>query len=207
MSAELNFEAMPFAGYDGSRARNAERGGFDLDEELGRRAPSRSRSQGFAARQPRVPSMRSAAPAASRPGKPKMPPFPPPRIPRRRPWGAIEGPYGVAPAPFPAEPAPTPTPSEYIRWVQSALNDVLGLQLPVHGGADAATRSAIRRFQSSYGLPVDGVVGPDTERALLAARSGRAAPGSATTSGPAEPAPASPAGELGFEWENFEGEW
>jgi hypothetical protein len=57
-----------------------------------------------------------------------------------------------------------------MRWVQSALNDVLGLQLPTHGIADPATRGAIRSFQQQKGLPVDGVVGPDTEHALAAAR-------------------------------------
>ena len=57
-----------------------------------------------------------------------------------------------------------------MRWVQGALNDVLGLRLPTHGIADPATRSAIRSFQQQKGLPADGVVGPDTERALAAAR-------------------------------------
>lgn len=68
-----------------------------------------------------------------------------------------------------------------MRWVQSALNDVLGLRLPVHGIADAATRSAIRSFQQREGLPVDGVLGPETERALIAARRGTAFPGGATS--------------------------
>ena len=59
--------------------------------------------------------------------------------------------------------------------MQSALNDVLGLQLPLNGIGDAATRSAIRSFQQREGLPVYGVVGPDTERALIAARGWRIA--------------------------------
>jgi Putative peptidoglycan binding domain len=174
MSGELNFEAMPFEAYDGFRAPTSEQSGFELEAELGRGGRSRSRQLGSAPRAQRVASKRPATPPVSRPGKPNIPPFPQPRFPpypRRWPWGAVDGAYGVAPEPYPAEPAPTP--SEYIRWVQSALNDVLGLQLPVHGIADSATRSAINNFQQSQGLPVDGVVGPDTERALLAARSGR----------------------------------
>ena len=63
-----------------------------------------------------------------------------------------------------------------MRWVQSALNDVLGLRLPVDGIMDAATRSAVRSFQQREGLPVDGIVGPDTREALLRARSGKTAP-------------------------------
>ena len=37
--------------------------------------------------------------------------------------------------------------TEYIRRVQSMLNDVLGLRLPVTGIMDAASRSALRSFQ------------------------------------------------------------
>jgi peptidoglycan hydrolase-like protein with peptidoglycan-binding domain len=92
--------------------------------------------------------------------------------------------------------------------VQNALNDVLGLQLPVHGIADSATRSAIRSFQQREGLPIDGVVGPDTERALLAARSGKPPQEGGPSPGtPIEPTPTAPATELNFEWENFAGEF
>src|SRR5262249_56555007 len=89
-------------------------------------------------------------------------------------WGAWRGGSGGGPAPTPA--GPLPAGSEYMRWVQRALNDVLGLRLPVNGVADAATRSAIRSFQQREGLPADGTVGPDTERALIAARGGTSAP-------------------------------
>jgi hypothetical protein len=103
-----------------------------------------------------------------------------------------------------------------MRWVQSALNDVLGLRLPLHGIADSATRSAIRSFQRREGLRVDSLVGPDTERALIAARGGAATPAgpsmpapfeqvnvphAAGATGLSEPPPTSPAAE--FEWDGF----
>ena len=58
--------------------------------------------------------------------------------------------------------------SDYIRWVQEALNQVLGMRLVVDGRKGPATRSAIRSFQQQRGLTVDGVVGPRTEQALVA---------------------------------------
>ena len=36
---------------------------------------------------------------------------------------------------------------DYIRWVQSSLNRVIGLRLAVDGIVGPATRSAIRSFQ------------------------------------------------------------
>jgi peptidoglycan hydrolase-like protein with peptidoglycan-binding domain len=59
--------------------------------------------------------------------------------------------------------------SEYAKWVQSSLNKILGLKLAVDGIIGTQTRSAIRRFQSQKGLVVDGIVGPITEAALIAA--------------------------------------
>lgn len=57
---------------------------------------------------------------------------------------------------------------DYIRWVQSSLNKMLGLRLAVDGIIGTMTRSAIRSFQQrQYGLQVDGVVGPMTERVLI----------------------------------------
>jgi peptidoglycan hydrolase-like protein with peptidoglycan-binding domain len=52
--------------------------------------------------------------------------------------------------------------ADYIRWVQSALNQVLGLNLAVDERMGPQTRSAIRTFQQRQGLVVDGVVGPRT---------------------------------------------
>ena len=60
--------------------------------------------------------------------------------------------------------------SEYVRWVQSALNDILNLRLPVNGIMSRETRSAVRSFQEKKRLPADGIVSPDTERALIEAR-------------------------------------
>ena len=57
----------------------------------------------------------------------------------------------------------------YVTWVQRSLNRVLGTALDVDGVAGEQTRAAIRRFQESRGLEADGLVGPATERALLAA--------------------------------------
>ena len=222
MSTELNFEAMPFEAYDGFRTLASEQSGFELEEEFGRRSgrggSSQRLSRGIAKQSQKRPSISSS-------GGPKKPPdspaaFPPvrPRWPRRAvfgPYGVVPEPYGAAPAPYPAEPLPAS--SEYIRWVQSALNDVLGLRLPANGIADPATRSAIRSFQQQNGLPVDGVVGPDTERALLAARSGQSSRGGEPSpAGPDMPEPSGtqttpaergastpPAAEFEFEWENF----
>lgn len=58
--------------------------------------------------------------------------------------------------------------TEYVRWVQSALNQVRALRLPLSGAMDASTRSALRSFQRAEGLPPDGIAGPDSEQALRA---------------------------------------
>lgn len=58
--------------------------------------------------------------------------------------------------------------SEHIRWVQETLNRALGLRLMVDGIMNKETRSAVRMFQERKGLPVTGLVGPDTEEALRA---------------------------------------
>ncbi|HZB43732.1 MAG TPA: peptidoglycan-binding domain-containing protein [Pyrinomonadaceae bacterium] len=60
----------------------------------------------------------------------------------------------------------------YVRWVQSSLNRIMGLRLAVDGQSGAQTRSAVRSFQQSRGLQADGDVGPQTERALVAAGAG-----------------------------------
>lgn len=62
--------------------------------------------------------------------------------------------------------------NEQIRWVQSTLNRILGLNLTVDGMMDVETRSAVRSFQQRQSLPVTGIAGPDTQQALLAATRG-----------------------------------
>lgn len=64
--------------------------------------------------------------------------------------------------------APAQDPSEHVRWVQETLNRALGLRLIVDGIMNRETRSAVRMFQERKGLPVTGLVGPDTEEALRA---------------------------------------
>lgn len=59
---------------------------------------------------------------------------------------------------------------EYVRWVQSALNDALDRNLPVDGVMTRTVRAALRAFQRRESLPADGIVGPDTEKALIGAR-------------------------------------
>ncbi|SDW16223.1 peptidoglycan-binding domain-containing protein [Nitrosomonas communis] len=58
----------------------------------------------------------------------------------------------------------------FVRWVQSSLNQVLGLRLPVTGIMNAAMRSALRRFQQQRGLRVNGIAGSETRRALVEAK-------------------------------------
>ena len=149
------------------------------------------------------------------------------------PADAAPAPAGGSPTPPSAEPSaasaePSAEGSEHVRWVQSSLNQILGLRLPVDGIMDAATRSAVRSFQQREGLPVDGIVGPDTERALIAARSGKSPQASAPAPAepgmmkpsepgstppppgmmePSEPAPTSPAAEFDFEWESVDDEF
>ena len=58
---------------------------------------------------------------------------------------------------------------EYIKWIQSSLNKILGFRLKVDGFIGPKTRSAIRSFQLRNNLKADGIVGPKTEAALLRA--------------------------------------
>jgi peptidoglycan hydrolase-like protein with peptidoglycan-binding domain len=57
--------------------------------------------------------------------------------------------------------------SQYTRWIQTSLNQILGISLVVDGIMGPQTRNAIRRFQKLAGLEVDGIVGPKTEAALV----------------------------------------
>lgn len=120
----------------------------------------------------------------------------PPRAPRRSP-GKPSNQYRARPARSNLAPARCTCPqhkTEYVRWVQHSLNQVLGLRLPVSGAMNPQTRSALRRFQKERGLPEDGIAGPETEKALIDAKAGSA--------------PAAPATDAElfdeFEWEGEE---
>jgi hypothetical protein len=64
-----------------------------------------------------------------------------------------------------------------VRWLQTRLNQVLGLRLPVTGVLDPPTRSATRSFQKKHGLQADGAVGRETAWTIneIAVRVGRTA--------------------------------
>ncbi len=123
--------------------------------------------------------MRRGMPFSPRGATGYRPPGGPPRpMPRRR-WPPRRRIWGYSPTPLfvdyrvEGEPAPCTCPvhgTEFVRGVQSSLNQVLGLRLPVTGIMNAATRSALRRFQQQHGLTADGIAGPETKRALVEAR-------------------------------------
>ncbi|MGH8497423.1 MAG: peptidoglycan-binding domain-containing protein [Methylococcales bacterium] len=126
-----------------------------------------------------------------------------PRVIRRWP-GAIFSDPSICTCPAPRCPQHG---SEYVRWVQSALNQIMNLRLPVTGITNAATRSALRSFQQKQGLPVDGIAGPETKEALIGAKGGKSPGADATKPAepgmtePPEPATPSPAAEFEFVWE------
>lgn len=97
----------------------------------------------------------------------------------RRPWLSRSINYGDGGY---TQPEPQPEGSEYIRWVQTAINQTLNLQLPVDGVLNVQTRSAVRSFQKKNGLPATGIVGPDTEKALMEAMKGQDSPSGASNS-------------------------
>ena len=106
--------------------------------------------------------------------------------------------------------------SEHALWVQSTLNRVLGVRLRLTGVMNANTRAAVRSFQRQQGIPADGIVGPDTEAALMRAGRGGSAGSTSSNMPAAQPAAAEPAadgampaepdqeaffGEMEAEWE------
>ena len=80
---------------------------------------------------------------------------------------------------------------DYIRWVQQSLNRILGLQLAVDGDAREKTKNAIFSFQTQRGLPADGIIGAQTEAALIAALAG-SLPSRSGTAVPPSPAQIKP---------------
>lgn len=142
---------------------------FESDEELSRFRRLSARSFSPRPIAPRAIGPRVNAPRPRprpRPLPPRWPKYPPPPIGRRT--------YLYAPE--------SPAASEYVRWVQTMLNQALNLQLPVDGVMGPETRSAIRSFQEKNGLPADGIVGPPTEAALIAATKGQPPPAQDTAS-------------------------
>jgi peptidoglycan hydrolase-like protein with peptidoglycan-binding domain len=65
----------------------------------------------------------------------------------------------------------------YIKWVQRSLNQILGTRLDVDGVMGRRTRNVIRSFQRQAGLGVDGVLGLQTEDALIKAGASPPRPG------------------------------
>lgn len=54
------------------------------------------------------------------------------------------------------------------RWIQTALNNLIGAGLAVDGVFGNGTKNAVIRFQSSNGLTADGIVGNDTRNKMIA---------------------------------------
>jgi len=96
------------------------------------------------------------------------------RGPHRPPYGQRRPIGGYGPVAVQASAAPDYTqapaggavPSEQIRWVQFALNQITNAGLPTDGIASPDFRAALRDFQGQQGLPVRGFAGPDTIAAL-----------------------------------------
>ena len=80
-------------------------------------------------------------------------------------YGPVAAQAGIAPD-YTQAPATGAAPSEQIRWVQFALNQIMNAGLPTDGIASPDFRAALRDFQGRNGLPVSGFVGPDTVAAL-----------------------------------------
>jgi N-acetyl-anhydromuramyl-L-alanine amidase AmpD len=80
---------------------------------------------------------------------------------------------------------------EYVRWVQHSLSQLLGGGLRVDGIDGPRTRAAVRAFQTRYRVrPIDGIVGPITEAALVRAGASPLPAGRAVAPPGIAPAPA-----------------
>jgi hypothetical protein len=149
-SSTASFEVLPFRSY-----------GQAQSEEI------RHRMGGGGARSPGAIGARRGAYHG-----PHRPPHGP-----RRPIGAYDPAVvqtGVVPDYTQTQPS-SAAPSEQIRWVQFALNQIQNANLPTDGFASPDLRAALRDFQGRNGLPVSGFVGPDTIAALQrASKSGSA---------------------------------
>jgi peptidoglycan hydrolase-like protein with peptidoglycan-binding domain len=96
-------------------------------------------------------------------------------------------PYAVAHAPSRWEPIGAGTSGERVRQVQYVLRS-LGHRIAVDGVFGRRTQAAVRAFQASKGLRVDGIVGPATATALGLTQPTASATAPASTPAPA-PAP------------------
>lgn len=52
------------------------------------------------------------------------------------------------------------------KWLQGALNALIGTNLAVDGAYGPMTRAAVEQFQTKYGLKVDGLAGQVTQAAI-----------------------------------------
>jgi peptidoglycan hydrolase-like protein with peptidoglycan-binding domain len=58
--------------------------------------------------------------------------------------------------------------SDAVRAAQYLLVNKFGYSLTIDGVFGSSTKQAVIDFQTTYGLPADGIVGPDTWKALIA---------------------------------------
>jgi peptidoglycan hydrolase-like protein with peptidoglycan-binding domain len=119
------------------------------------------------------------------------PPKPPPKTPTATPSTPAASP---SPAPAPSAAAEEPQPAwpkatvDQVKAVQQALIDLHRLRGKADGAAGPATKTAIREFEKSAGLPETGQASRDVYAALVKAKAQRDVP-SPPAAAPA-PAPA-----------------
>ena len=63
--------------------------------------------------------------------------------------------------------------SSYVKWIQQALNVVMGTSLDVDGYYGNNTANAVKQFQSAYGLEVDGQFGEQSTAKMVNALNGK----------------------------------
>lgn len=167
MSEQFDRYSEDFERIDSEHEPGERFGSFDLRlEELFDEAAEEEEEAARRRRRPVAPARRPGRPVARPPARPPQGGKPPTRPPFwRPPQGGGSG--GAPPSYAPAE-EPADEGSEFLRWVQDSLNRSLGMRLPLNGILGPATRSALRTFQERSGLPADGKINPEVERALRA---------------------------------------
>jgi hypothetical protein len=86
-----------------------------------------------------------------------------------RDWQAVSAPFALLSPVFPTSGYPLIGPrarGDVVVWVQQHLR-AAGVPVPVDGVFGAGTRRAVQAFQASEGLPAEGAIGPRTWEALL----------------------------------------